>query len=252
MAFIKINNQNINYIQEGKKNGKEIIFLHGWGQNIAMMKPLSNLLLEDYHITIIDFPGFGESEEPKKEFTIYDYEEILSELINKLKIKNPSLFGHSFGGRVAIIYAAKNKVHKLMLTGSAGIKPELGTLTKIKYNFYKTAKLIFKIPGLSTLEDKVKSKMGSRDYKSISPNMRQTFVNVINEDLQYLFPKIKVPTLLFWGSNDQETPITDGEIMEAKMPDAALIKFEGGSHYTYLEEKNRINDIIRNFLGEEK
>ena len=34
-----INNVNINYINYGNKKGKTIIFLHGWGQNIAMMKP---------------------------------------------------------------------------------------------------------------------------------------------------------------------------------------------------------------------
>ena len=38
--IIKIKNLNINYIQYGK--GKDILLLHGWGQNIEMMKPLGN------------------------------------------------------------------------------------------------------------------------------------------------------------------------------------------------------------------
>jgi len=59
----KIGNLNLNYIQYGK--GKDIILLHGWGQNIAMMQPLGNEL-SGCRITILDFPGFGESEEPKE------------------------------------------------------------------------------------------------------------------------------------------------------------------------------------------
>ena len=60
---IKIKDIDVNYIQYGK--GKDIILLHGWGQNIEMMKPIGDNLANNYRITIIDFPGFGESEEPK-------------------------------------------------------------------------------------------------------------------------------------------------------------------------------------------
>ncbi|NLA33928.1 MAG: alpha/beta hydrolase, partial [Tenericutes bacterium] len=49
---IKINNHNINYIQEGK--GKDILLLHGWGQNIEMMLPLGNQFKNKFRITILD------------------------------------------------------------------------------------------------------------------------------------------------------------------------------------------------------
>ena len=58
---MKINIQNIevNYIQYGE--GKDIVLLHGWGQNIQMMKPLSDAFCDKFRITILDFPGFGET-----------------------------------------------------------------------------------------------------------------------------------------------------------------------------------------------
>ena len=67
---------NIKYDYQGTKfevkfKDEDIILLHGWGQNIEMMKPLGDHL-EDYHITILDFPGFGESSEPNHSMTIYD------------------------------------------------------------------------------------------------------------------------------------------------------------------------------------
>ena len=37
-----IKNCDINYIQYGNKKGKEIVLLHGWGQNIEMMKPVGD------------------------------------------------------------------------------------------------------------------------------------------------------------------------------------------------------------------
>ncbi|WP_353960243.1 alpha/beta fold hydrolase, partial [Klebsiella pneumoniae] len=51
-----------------------------------MMKPLGDKLSKDHRITIIDLPGFGESSEPKEELTIYDYNNILEEFLEKLKI----------------------------------------------------------------------------------------------------------------------------------------------------------------------
>ena len=49
---IKIQDVEVNYIQYGK--GKDILLLHGWGQNIEMMKPLGDNL-PNFHITIISF-----------------------------------------------------------------------------------------------------------------------------------------------------------------------------------------------------
>ena len=40
----QINGLNVNYITYGKKDALELVFLHGWGQNIEMMRPLGDNL----------------------------------------------------------------------------------------------------------------------------------------------------------------------------------------------------------------
>ena len=52
---IKVKNIDINYIQYG--TGPDIVLLHGWGQNIEMMKPLGDNFCDRFKITIIDFPN---------------------------------------------------------------------------------------------------------------------------------------------------------------------------------------------------
>lgn len=84
---ISIKDLNINYIQYGE--GKDIVLLHGWGQNIEMMKPIGDNFSDRFRITILDLPGFGESDEPKNTWKIDDYELLLEEFIKKLKIKKP-------------------------------------------------------------------------------------------------------------------------------------------------------------------
>ena len=81
--------------------------------------------------------------------------------------------------------------------------------------------------------------------------MRKTFVKVISLDLSDRLPLIEQPTLLLWGDKDTETPIWMGEQMEKSIPDAALIRLEGGSHFAYLEQLPRFLAIVHNFLTEE-
>ena len=98
---------NINYKDYGKKNGKAIVFLHGWGQNIEMMEPIANPFIKSHRLIILDLPGFGKSEEPKSVWSLEDYVEMIHSLLDSLDIKKPSLIGHSFGGKLSIIYASK-------------------------------------------------------------------------------------------------------------------------------------------------
>ena len=72
---ININNVDINYIQYG--SGEDILLLHGWGQNIEMMKMLGDKFSDRFRITIIDFPGFGNSSRLTRPWNMNDYVNML-------------------------------------------------------------------------------------------------------------------------------------------------------------------------------
>ncbi len=237
---IKVKDIQINYIQYGK--GKDILLLHGWGQNIEMMKPIGDNLSDKYRITIIDFPGFGKSDEPKNAWMIDDYKEMLEEIVKELKIKKPILMGHSFGGRVAIRYSALNDIDKLVLFGSPCIRKQKSMSLKTR-----VLKKMKTLPGMNGIGEKMKKYIGSRDYKAASPIMRQILVNTVNEDLSMYAKKIKVPTLLIWGDNDTEAPLEEAQELEKLMIDAGLVVLPG-SHYAYLENLHQVINIVNTFL----
>ena len=238
---ISIKNIDINYIQYG--SGKDIVLLHGWGQNIDMMKPIGDRLEKNYRITILDLPGFGQSSEPLEAIGIYDYCSILEEFLSKLKIKNPILMGHSFGGRISIIYASRNDVEKLILFGSPCIRKNSKPSLK-----EKTLKTLIKLPGMKKVGEYAKNHIGSRDYKQASEVMRKVLVNTVNEDLSKCATKIKAPTLLMWGEYDTEAPLEEAKELEKIIPDAGLIVFPNSTHYAYLENLQQVIKIIKNFL----
>ncbi len=236
----KIQEIDVNYIQYGE--GNDILLLHGWGQNIEMMKPLGDNLCNRFRITILDFPGFGKSSEPTSPWNIDKYSDFLADFVKKVGVKKPIVMGHSFGGRVAIRYSARNPIEKLVLFGSPCIRVQEQLPLSVK-----VLKKLKTLPGLNQLGEYMKNFIGSRDYKAASPVMRQTLVEVVNEDLSKYAREIEEPTLLIWGEYDEEAPLNDAKELEKIMIDAALIILPG-THYAYLENLPKVIAILNNFI----
>lgn len=237
--FKTIKKVKINYKQYGE--GTDIVLLHGWGQNIQMMDPLGNYLKANHKITIVDLPGFGLSSEPDYSYSVYDYVELLKELFDKLKITNPTLIGHSFGGRLSIVYASKYPVYKLILFGSPCVRHEPKSK---KQGILKALK---KIKVLSPVASLMKKFIGSTDYKQASPRMREVLVKTVNEDLSACAKKITCPVLLVWGDNDKAVPVEEAHELDNLLKDSALIILPG-THYCYLENLHQVINILNNFI----
>ena len=237
--FKKIRNVKVNYKQYGK--GRDIVLLHGWGQNIEMMDPLGERLKENHRITIIDLPGFGLSEEPDFAYTVSDYALLVHDLLDELNVINPILIGHSFGGRISIVYASIYKVNKIVLFGSPCVRH---SYTSKKQNLLKRVK---KIKLLTPLANFIKNHSGSVDYRNATPLMRDVLVKTVNEDLSEYAKKIKCSSLLIWGDKDEAVPVSEAHELDDLLSDSALIVLPG-THYCYLENLDRIINILNNFL----
>ena len=237
--FKKIKNIKINYKQYG--DGDDMVLLHGWGQNIKMMEPLGNHFKDKYRVTIIDLPGFGLSEEPDFAYSVFDYVESLHELFNTLNINNPILIGHSFGGRLSIIYASKYPTKKVVLFGSPCVRH--GERGK-KNGFLEFIK---KIKIFNPILNMMKKHMGSVDYRNATPKMRDVLVKTVNQDLSENAQNISCPCLLIWGRNDEAVPISDAKELDNLINDSKLIILEG-THYCYLENLNKVVNLVNDFL----
>ena len=238
---------NINYIYYDNKSKTSLVFLHGWGQNIEMMLALAKPFSKKCNVLIVDLPGFGKSDEPNTVWSIYDYAEMVNKFCNNLKIKNPILIGHSFGGKISLAYAIKYKPKKIVLLASP-FKKNIKKPT-LKMKIYKFVK---KIPGLNKLENFVKNHVGSTDYKNASEMMKKILVNHVNLDLSDEVSKIKCPSLLIWGTNDTAVSINDAEELEKLIPNAGLVKYEGCTHYAYLERLDQTIRVINSFIGSDE
>lgn len=246
MPKLKIKNVSTYYEKSGEE-GKDVILLHGWGQNTEMMAFIADFLKEHFVVYNIDLPGFGKSGDPNEVWGVEDYTDFLRAFCVRKKINNPIIIGHSFGCRMAVRYARTYPVRKMVLTGAAGIRDERTASWYIKTYSYKLAKKIMP----KSVVEKYQNKVGSEDYKNASGIMRRTFVKCVNDDVTELLPFIETETLLVFGDKDEATPVSKGKTMEKLMPNASLVIFENDDHYAYIHEAARFNAVLDAFLRSE-
>jgi pimeloyl-ACP methyl ester carboxylesterase len=234
--------------------GPAVVLLHGWGGDSRSFWPVYQALTAEFHVLAPDLPGFGRSALPPAAWGVGDYAEHLRQWLDERGLERIALVGHSFGGRVAIVFAARwpERVTKLVLVASAGIRPRR---TPLYYLKVCTARLGRRLLALSAfartrprLERWLYTALGATDYQQAGP-LRSTLVRVVNEDLRPLLPTIMAPTLLIWGDRDAATPLADGRTMSRLLPNARLIVYPGAGHFAYLERTDQFIRDLRAFLG---
>ena len=231
-------------------NGNDMVLLHGWGQNKEMMGQILEHFKDRFRVFALDFPGFGESDNPPEAWGVPDYEALLADFINENNIEKPILIGHSFGCRVAIRYAADHPdgVRKMCLTGAAGIRPKQSLKAKMRTRVYKAGKTFLKLTGQTKKLEELQKNSGSEDYRNAQGIMRPTFVKVVNDDVSPILKDVKCSVLLVWGDRDDAAPLWMGQQMEKEMPDAGLAIFEGDDHWAYWHQAARFNTVLDIFL----
>lgn len=242
-----------------ERMGKTVLLcLHGWGGSKESFTELREALKgSDIEILTPDLPGFGDEPEPSHPFTNDDYADWVVDWFTKKKssILHPQssilLLGHSHGGRIAIKLVAGHRlpVHHLLLCASAGIRHPRHFRRIAGLLLAKTGKFFLSIPGMRALQPFGKTLLYRlvrvHDYEKASPVMRDTLINVTEENLRPLLQAIDVPTDIFWGLDDQMTPVADGYLMAKKIPGSVLHTFRGVRHRVHRDRAEEIAKVLK-------
>lgn len=255
--FQTANGAKIYYEQHGA-GSRDILLLHGWGCSTALWAPVTERLAKRARVTVLDFPGHGQSGRPPVPWGAQDFARCVAEMIQSLGIVGCDIVAHSHGGRIALVLAAEEPalVGKMVLTGASGLHAVPTEAQKRRTAAYKHLRALSQwleaVKIFGPLPEKLRAylskKYGSSDYNALDDEMRKTFVKLVNFDVADDLPRVMAPTLLIWGSEDTETPLWMGQKMESDIPDAGLVVLTGGSHFAYLEKLGDFLRITEHFL----
>jgi pimeloyl-ACP methyl ester carboxylesterase len=208
----------------------DMVVLHGWGSNKALMKKSFSPYLDSFRHIYIDMPGFGNST-CNQVLTTSDYAQILEYFMVHLNVQRDIVVGHSFGGKVATLLNPS----VLVLLSSAGIVWPKSLKVKTKIFTFKFLKTL----GLS----KFRTRFVADDAKELSEPMYETFKNVVDEDFTYYFENYTGKALICWGEEDNATPLKSAHKIQALIKDSKL-EIYSGDHYFFMDKAEDISKKI--------
>ena len=257
--IVRIGQQRVRYVRRKAPGGAPgdlpIVVLHGWGAHIEAVASILTALDGASDLIALDLPGFGESDPPDQAWDVDAYARFMIDFLDELAVDRAHLVGHSHGGRVSIALAAdaQDRVGRLLLVDSAGLRPKRGWKYRRRVAVAKFGRLIAMLGGAPgrRLQERMRARVASRDYLEASETMRGTFRAVIATDLSDRLARIGAPTLLVWGDRDDDTPLWMAHRMEELIPDAGLVILEGAGHYSYADAPGQFRAVARRFLLEQ-
>jgi pimeloyl-ACP methyl ester carboxylesterase len=190
--------------------------------------------------------------------TLHDYANEVVVMLTILKLKSVVLLGHSFGGAIAMKIASQRPelVKHLIIVDSSGIRPERSLGANIWIGMVKLGNMVLELPGLEKIRQKARKALyavgplkGS-DYAVLhEPKMKETFKNIITDDISDDATRIVCPTTLVWGSEDKDTPPWMGERFHALISQSELVVLQGAGHFSYLDHVEKFIDLVRGRVG---
>jgi len=215
-----------------------ILILHGWASGAKNWQPVKELLEnKGCQVFVPDLPGFGQNPPLSRPWTMDDYLAWVKEYSEKQNLSQFFLLGHSFGGSLAVKFSVKypQKIKKMFLVATAGIRKK----TVRKKILEKIAKFfnIFSFLPFYSLARKVFYKfiVKKSDYPYLAGAMKETYLNIINEDLSGLLFQVTVPTVIIWGEKDDLVSLKEGQFINQHIKNSKLLIIPGANHY--LERK---------------
>lgn len=231
-------------------NSETIVILHGWGWNSNSWIYVWELLMKSgFNVIIPDLPWFWETK-LNYVFDLDEYSKVVSNFLRELNLDNFILWWHSNGWAISIKIVNSHifNIKKLILNNSAWIRNDKKrNVKKIIFNIIsKPFKLIFRFKIFKKLRKKIYSFIGWADYikSEETPFLKETYLNIINNDISEEIKKIDLDTLLIWWEKDTYTPISDAYFMRKNIIRSKLIIMEDETHSIHLKNPNKLVDTF--------
>lgn len=196
-----------------------------------------------YRVTALDFIGFGKSPPLTESYSVGDYAQWLQGVLAVLGVEKPHVIAHSFGCRVAVKLASEqpDAFDKILLTGPAGVILKRGFSYRVKVGAYRLVKRI--APKLA------ERKFGSKEYRTLTPLMKESYKKIVNEDLRECAKKVKNQVLLVEGRADKTTPLQEAKAYLECFRNGELRLIDGG-HFAFVDSPVAFNLIAEEFFYE--
>lgn len=257
------------YARVADGDGKPVILIHGLPSSLDEWHDFfTDLSGAGFKPMAMDLLGHGRSPRPGSArcYTVDHYYAFFCQWMDSQKLATPvSLVGHSFGGHLALRYAAEfpDRVDRLALINPFLSFDQMTLVNRLVFRFPSFAAALYsRVPAflircfvwLGSLESGrfLRSSLTQADFESMlldyhrcSPLVVHIPLSVWDEAIPY--PQIQMPVLLLWGVKDMTLKVLWFERASSKMPNCQTARVAGG-HYPHRTNYDEVSPVILGFL----
>lgn len=242
--------------------GPPIVLLHDLFGSHEDFSAVAKQLSRSMHVVMLDLPGFGESEKPRKYSYGYDdFTETVLDAMAALSLSRVTLLGHGFGGGIALTLSSKYP----------SITERLVLVDPAVYDLRPT--LLFRLagtPGLGRVL--VKQLLGPRGFSRLMPGneprsarVRAEYEHFKSPDgreaalaamaactdlrpVRAVVPRISTPTLVLWGDSDPLLSPHEGRRLARELSRGTLVVL-GAGHWPHQELPEAFAAHVTSFVS---
>lgn len=248
---INVKGQNLYIYYNNNYKGKPtLVFLHDSLGCTELWRDFPDKLGETMqcNVLVYDRLGYGKSDPMPTHVRPVDYMEheadVLNELLTKLDIRDAILFGHSDGGTIALLTAAKHPERvKAVICEAAHIFVEEVTLKGIR-----EAMEAYKTTGLPERLQKYHGDNTDTLFKAWTETW--TRADFRNWNIEHLLPKVNCPLLFIQGEADEFGTLEQLNKTVAQVSGRAeecIISNVG--HTPHKEAPDEVLGTVKRFIG---
>ena len=248
----------IQYDALGRAGGPIVVLVHGLGGRAENWQNLSPYFAKaGYRVYMPDLPGYGRSEKPTDfSYSVPDEAAVVMGFLDALSLKQVDLGGWSMGGWIVQRVASEHpeRVRRLMLFDSAGIY-EVPAWDARLFTPSTIAELGQFEALLMPHPPKVPEFL-SRDILRISQQnawvIHRALATMLTgrDATDNLLPRLKMPVLIVWGTEDHVLPLSQGERMHLLIPKSQLEVFAGCGHLAPEQCASQIGPKVVEFVNQ--
>ncbi|HEX7844528.1 MAG TPA: alpha/beta hydrolase [Chitinophagaceae bacterium] len=249
----------LDYVEQGDKQGKAVIFLHGIGDSWHSFKHVLKELPSSVHAFAVTQRGHGNSSKSAASYTPKDFAADIATFMKSKGLSKAILVGHSMGGLNALRFVSDYPAMVSAVVtidsdpafkNNPGMKEFYDELLKIKGGFSHAFMKDFQQSTLAKpVENGFFNFMVDEALKVPVPVFQKAFKGIIDSDLTSQLKNIKTPFLAFWGDKDSFCGRSDQEIFLKNIRGSKLIVYENTGHALHWEEPKRFADDLLQFIN---
>ncbi len=254
--------------------GRPLLFIHGFGASSYSWQRILPHLAKKNRVLLLDLKGHGASPKPvDAAYSLRDQADLVAEFIKQHDLRDLTLVGHSMGGGVALLVAlgflneAPDRISSLILIDTIAYPqklpgfirllrvPLLGRLVTAITPTSLQARLVLKLAYFDDsriTDETVAAYSAPLKLPGARHALVETAKQIIPNDLEQIscqYPRLKMPSLIVWGSDDQVISLEIGRRLHQALSSSRLAIIQKSGHIPQEETPDRALAEILEFLN---